>query len=252
MHRFLYLLGKPILKMDTMKKMIMLAAAAIMFAGASKAQVTETFPSYLQVNGKAELEIEPNEIYVKITIDESDTKGRVSVAEQERKMIAALKKLGINTDKDLKVGDMAGELQSYVLRKDKVQTSKTYILKVGDAATLGKVFKELADINISNMKLSKVTRSDLPELRMKLRAEAMKDAKKNAETLAGAIGQKAGKAFNITDYNSFSGGEVMYDTSYRMMSKSATTEAAQYVEDDALVFQNLKLSYSVSARFVLE
>lgn len=234
-----------------MKKMILVAAVATMFSMAANAQSDNTFPSFIQVTGQAELEIEPNEIYVKITIDESTSKGKVSVADQEKKMIVELKKLRIDTDKDLKVGNMSGELQTYVLRKDRVQTSKTYILKVDSADMLNKAFKALADININNMSISKVTRSDLAQLRTRLRTEAMQDAKRNAETLADAIGQKAGKAFNITDYNSFSGGEIMYDysPSSRMMAQAAGVEKE---EEDSLVFRNLKLNYTVNARFVLE
>lgn len=233
-----------------MKKMILVAAAA-MFSLAASAQTDNTYPSFIQVTGQAELEIEPNEIYIKIIIDESTSKGKVSVTEQEKKMITELKKLRIDTEKDLKVGDMSGELQTYVLRKDKVQTSKTYILKVDSADMLGKVFKSLADININNMSISKVTRSDLAQLKARLRAEAIKDAKANAETLAGAIGQKIGKAFNITDYNSFSGGEIMYD--YAPVSRmQASAAGVAQEEDDSLVFRNLKLNYSVNARFVLE
>lgn len=222
-----------------------------MFSLAASAQTDNTYPSFVQVTGQAELEIEPNEIYIKIIIDESTSKGKVSVADQEKKMIAELKKLRIDTEKDLKVGDMSGELQTYVLRKDKVQTTKTYILKVDSADMLGKVFKSLADININNMSISKVTRSDLAQLKARLRAEAMKDAKANAETLADAIGQKIGKAFNITDYNSFSGGEIMYDYAPVSRMKAAGT-AMEQEEDESLVFRNLKLNYSVNARFVLE
>lgn len=235
-----------------MKKIMIIAAALLAIAGTAKAQNTnEIYQSYIQVTGNAELEIEPNEIYVKITVDENDSKGKVTVAEQERKMISALRNLGIDTDKNLQVGDMSGELQSYVLRKDRVQTTKSYILKVNSADMLGKAFKALGDLNISDMKLSKVTRDDLPALRMRLRAEAMKDAKNNADALAGAVGQKVGKAFNITDYNSFGGGEIMYDQATYSRAKSANLEFAAE-EDTSLSFRNLKLSYSVNARFVLE
>lgn len=234
-----------------MKKM-MIFAAALAFAAATQShgQTTETFPSFIQVTGQSELEIEPNEIYVAITIDESVSRSRVTVAEQEKRMLSALQKLGIDTAKDLQVGDMSGELQSYVIRRDRVQTSKSYILKVGSADMLAKVFSALSDINISDMRLSKVTRNDLPELRMRLRTEAMKDAKKNAEVLAEAIGQKAGKAFNITDYNSFGGGTVMYDKSVTMARAAVNLDEQQ--EDSSLSFRNLKLNYSVSARFILE
>ena len=145
---------------------------------------------------------------------------------------------------------MDGEFRKYILRKDKVETTKTYILKVTSADMLGKAFKALADININNLGLSKVTHSDLPQLRLQLRTEAMKNARRNAETLAQAVDQTIGKAFNITDYNTFSGGEIIYDYSAnsRVMMAAKVEESEQA---DELSFRNLKLTYSVTARFVL-
>lgn len=122
-----------------------------MLSTAASAQQTEAYPSYIIVTGNAEREVTPDEIYVGITIDESDSRsGKVTVAEQERKMVAELKKLGIDVDKDLQVGDMSGDLKSYVLRRDRVQTQKNYVLKVSDAATLGKVFQSLQAPNSPN------------------------------------------------------------------------------------------------------
>ena len=192
-----------------MKKLLLMAAGLLVLSTAASAQQTETYPSYISVTGSAERDVTPDEIYVGITIDESDSRnGKITVAEQERRMVAELKKLGIDVDKDLQVGDMSGDLKSYVLRRDRVQTQKNYVLKVGDAATLGKVFQSLAAIDISRMNLIKATRSDIEQIRLELRAEAMKSARRSADTLAEAIGQKAGKAFMINDNNYYGGGTV--------------------------------------------
>ena len=151
-----------------MKKLLIMAAGLLMLSTAASAQQTEAYPSYIIVTGNAE-------------------RG-VSTLED----IAGLKKLGIDVDKDLQVGDMSGDLKSYVLRRDRVQTQKNYVLKVSDAATLGKVFQALAAIDISRMNLIKATRSDLEQIKLELRTEAMKNARRSADTLAEAIGQKAG------------------------------------------------------------
>ena len=140
-------------------------------------------------------------------------------------MVAELKKLGIDVDKDLQVGDMSGDLKSYVLRRDRVQTQKNYVLKVSDAATLGKVFQALAAIDISRMNLIKATRSDLEQIKLELRAEAMKNARRSADTLAEAIGQKAGKAFMIIDNNYYGSGTVYFNDAMPV-ARSAKMEAA--------------------------
>ena len=72
-----------------MKRLILLAAVAF-FALPAAAQMQEAFPSYIQVNGRAEKEIAPDEFYLQIIINERDSKGKISVESQQRDMIAAL------------------------------------------------------------------------------------------------------------------------------------------------------------------
>ena len=235
-----------------MKKLLIMAAGLLMLSTAASAQQTEAYPSYIIVTGNAEREVTPDEIYVGITIDESDSRsGKVTVAEQERKMVAEQKKLGIDVDKDLQVGDMSGDLKSYVLRRDRVQTQKNYVLKVSDAATLGKVFQALAAIDISRMNLIKATRSDLEQIKLELRAEAMKNARRSADTLAEAIGQKAGKAFMIIDNNYYGSGTVYFNDAMPV-ARSAKMEAAATDTGASLEFQDMKINCSVNVRFVLE
>mgnify|MGYP000804342558 CR=1 FL=1 len=70
-----------------MKRLIVLAAAALM-AFPAMAQMQEAYPSYIQVNGRAEKEITPDEFYLQVVINERDSKGRISVESQQRDMIA--------------------------------------------------------------------------------------------------------------------------------------------------------------------
>ena len=91
-----------------MKRLIVLAAAALM-AFPAMAQMQEAYPSYIQVNGRAEKEITPDEFYLQVVINERDSKGRISVESQQRDMIAALRKLGVDVEKQLKVANLSSE-----------------------------------------------------------------------------------------------------------------------------------------------
>ena len=233
-----------------MKKLLIMAARTA-DAVHGRLPADRSLSSYIIVMGNAEREVTPDEIYVGITIDDSDSRsGKVTVAEQERKMVAELKKLGIDVDKDLQVGDMSGDLKSYVLRRDRVQTQKNYVLKVSDAATLGKVFQALAAIDISRMNLIKATRSDLEQIKLELRAEAMKNARRSADTLAEAIGQKAGKAFMIIDNNYYGSGTVYFNDAMPVARSAKMTAATD--TGASLEFQDMKINCSVNVRFVLE
>lgn len=228
-----------------MKKIVLMAAALVM--GAS-AMAQQAFPSYISITGKAEREVVPDEIFVRITIDENTSRGRVTVADQERNMIAALRNLGIDVEKDLQVSDLAGDLQTFLLRRNRTLTTKTYELKVKDASTLSKVFSALADINISNATVTKATRSDIDDIRNELRAEAILNAQASARALAEALGQSIGKAFMISEYAQ--GNPVYYAESADMAVM--VRGVAKNASDATLDFKNLNVTHTVSAQFVLE
>ena len=103
------------------------------------AQVQEAFPSYIQVNGRAEKEITPDEFYLSVIINERDSKGKISVESQQRDMIAALKRLGVNVEKQLKVANLSSE---FFKKNTSVATAK-YQLQLGSSAMVAKVWQPL-------------------------------------------------------------------------------------------------------------
>ncbi len=228
-----------------MKKILIMAVLLIVGTAAMAQQ--QAYTNFVNVTGTAERQIVPDEIYLNITIDESASKGKITVAEQENKMISALRNLGIDVEKDLRVGDIAGDLHTYILRKDRVLTTKSYSLKVGNASVLADVFKVLANLGITEAAVTKATHSDIEQIRMELRAEAMRSAQANAKALAGAVGQTIGKAFQINEYSY--GGAVMYsfDDAYLSRAKGVAMEA-----ETSLDFKELKITHSVNVMFVLE
>ena len=157
----------------------------------------EAFPSYIQVNGRAEKEIAPDEFYLQIIINERDSKGKISVESQQRDMIAALKRLGVNVEKQLKVANLSSE---FFKKNTSVATAK-YQLQLGSAAEVSKVWQALDNLGISNVSILKVSHSKIDQYKEQVRVEAMQNAKQSAQTLAQAIGQSVGKCFYIYDSN---------------------------------------------------
>ena len=176
--------------------MILLAAAALMLLPAA-AQTQEAFPSYIQVNGRAEKEIVPDEFYLSIVIAERDSKGKISVEQQQKAMIAALKRDGIDVEKQLKVANLSSE---FLKKNTSVATAK-YQLRLGSAAEVSKAWQTLDDLGISNVSIQKVSHSQLEQLKQQVRIEAMQDARSSAQMLAGAVGQSIGKCFYVYDSN---------------------------------------------------
>ena len=85
-----------------MKKLILMAAVMLsVLPAAAQEQASKLDASYIQVWGQAEKEITPDEFYLSVTINEKDSKGKISIQTQERAMLDALKKLGVDTQKQL-------------------------------------------------------------------------------------------------------------------------------------------------------
>ncbi len=225
-------------------KRLMITAAALLLSAPLFAQEKNFIDQpYLEVSGRAEMEVAPDEIYVTITIDEQDSKGKVTVLQQEKDLVRRLKELGIDVEKKLVVQDMANDL----LKNKDVTTSKTYQLEVNSATQLAHVFQALQAIGISDASVDHATVSNLIELRQEVRAAAAKAAQQNAEVLATALGQKAGKALYVQD-NSYSSRPFT-----NVMTRSAVLDTVSgATAAPTLEFEKIKIEHSVTVRFALE
>lgn len=156
---------------------------------------------YIEVTGEIETEIIPDEIYLNITLDENDKKGKVSVEEQENQMIAVLKSLKIDLDKNFSILDFDGYYQRKFLANNEVTKIKRYELIVNDGKTLGMVFEALDRIDISNINIIKTDHSDIENIKRDTKLKALKVAKEKATDYAKAIDQTLGKALFIQELN---------------------------------------------------
>jgi uncharacterized protein YggE len=116
-------------------------------------------------------------------------------------MADKLETLGIDTEKQLMLSDLASNFKKYFLRKVDVQKDKEYSLLVYDAVTAGKVILGLESIGISNVNLTKTEYSKLENLKIILRQLAVKEAKKQAEAMVLPLDQQLGSALFISDLN---------------------------------------------------
>ncbi len=230
-----------------MRKLVFLAAALAMTLTAA-AQTQEAYPSYIQVNGRAEKEIVPDEFYLSIVIDERDSKGKISVESQQREMIAALRRQGVDVEKQLKVANLSSE---FFKKNTSVATAK-YQLKLGSAAEVANVWQALDKLGISDVSILRVSHSNIDALKEEVRVEAIRNAQQSARTLAQAIGQTVGKCFYIWDSNN----DIMpayYNNTMAVRSmKSMDAGSGESAGEEPLDFKTIKLQYSVQTKFVLE
>lgn len=156
---------------------------------------------YINMQASAEQQVTPDEIYISITIKESDYKGKATLQDKQQAMLLVLKKNGINIDECLSLNFMGSNVSYKTFsRKPVPQSQATYILKLNDASIMQNVIYNLEEEQISNIQLieTKYTKED--SIRKELGIQAMKKAQEEAASLAGAVGQEIGKAIIISSW----------------------------------------------------
>lgn len=233
-----------------MKTKVMYMAAVLGMAvslGANAQTSGEKFNSYIEVSGYAEQEVAPDVFYMNIIIDEKDSKGRISLQSQETSMTQALQSLGIDTGSQLKRLSLSS---SFYKKKDNL-ASGTYQLKLNRAEDVSRVWGALDNLGVSDVEFIKAEFSAIDSLRNEVRCRAVKNAREQAESMAGAVGQTIGKCFHI--YAGQSGNAVLY--AQPRMTKAVMMDSVNglgFNEEESIEFSSIKVAVNVSAKFVLE
>ena len=174
-------------------------AALLMFAIPQETTAQSRADAYIDISTTVEREVSPDELYLQITIREKDYKGKKSLEEMQEALIGALKVNRIDVPQCLTLNYMGSEIGYKSFSKSiKSQTEATYMLKLNDVATMQNVISALEERQISDIELVRTKYTGEKELKEEMGIEAMQLAKAEAQMLAGAIGQEAGKAMTIS------------------------------------------------------
>jgi Uncharacterized conserved protein len=227
---------------------------------------------YIEVAGYAEQEVIPDEIYIGFTLRERYVNKEKETMEQlEKKLIDVIKKLDIHTE-NLTLADANSGYVRVNIVKRSVLAKKDYLLKVADAATVGKVFEEFERIEITGATITKVRYSGLDSLKKAVKIAAIKDAKEKADYLLESIGEKTGKPLIVKEdivlmrreseeirrtpgrsvsngYDSFNFNSVAGFSSVDgyIVSPRETSE-----QDPVIQFQKIKISSSIYVKFSIQ
>lgn len=207
---------------------------------------------FIEVTGSSDTLVTPNEIYIRIIISEKDSRNRTSIEEQEKTMVAGLKTLGIDVEKDLTVSDLLSNYRFYIFKQKDVLKTKSYSLKVSTAFTTGKVFILLEDLDISNASIEKIDHSALDLIKSLCRAKAAVNAKDKAALVTNYLGQTLGPAINITDL------EIVSDNMLTGRAAGITLRGMRSITDDFdkyvvpdVAFEKIRVRQSLNIKFIL-
>ncbi|MBV9923789.1 MAG: SIMPL domain-containing protein [Acidobacteria bacterium] len=239
-----------------MKPFLRAAAAAlalVSFAGAAAAQ-EKLEPPHVSVAGEAELNVMPDEVRYDVTLlafhKELKT-AKTQVDDRLKGLVALVRKHGVaesDTQTDYvkvetryKSGDAAKATLGYAVRKDLVFTLR-------DITQAEALLSEVLDYGVTRVNSITFSTSKMRLYRDEARAQAMKAAQEKAAALAGAVGQRIGKAITIE--------EEVPGQSGALPNYSANT--VSFVRGDSsdsegtLEIGLIKVSARVSVKFALE
>jgi hypothetical protein len=231
-----------------MKNVFILILLMVALVATSQNKETERL---IEVNGKAEMEIQPDEIVFIIGIEEywkeefekkkdfEDYKTKVPLAEIEDALIKNLRNVGIEKD-DIKVKSM-GNYWRY--KGKEFLYSKQFEIKITDLAKINQLTQIQDAKGIKYMNIGELNHSKMDEFKKEVKINALKDARGKAAYLVESIGSQLGEVVTISELSD-SYYRPMRPEPMMMMAKSADM-AAESIDE----VQNIKLEYQVRAVF---
>jgi len=236
------------MKRTSVLSMLLFAAITLLAQTGTKNFIDQP---YIEVKGKAEMEIIPDIIYLRIIIDEKDNKAKVSLEAKEKSMLQVLHNIGVDTKNEVSVIDYASNFKAHWIKATNIMTSKEYEVLVHNGKMVARVFIELEKLEISNISVNRLDHSKIEEYREQVKINAIKAAKSKAQNLLTAIDEKAGKALYIQEINrNIYPSRDKMEANVFMKVKSNATAPEGYIPD--VEFQKLNLEYEILARFAID
>jgi len=202
----------------------------------------------IEVQGSAEMEIEPDEIIFIIGIeeywkeefekrkDEKDYKTKVPLAEIEDSLIKNLRKVGIEKE-DVKVRNMGNYWRQ---RGKEFLFSKQLEVEIHDFSKINDLVGLLDAKGIKNMNIGELRHSKMQEFQNQVKINALKNAKEKAGVLVESLGEELGEVIEISELS---------DGIIRPYKATMMMRSAEMANESIDQIQNIKLEYQIRAIF---
>jgi len=222
----------------------------LFFALSVSAQNSEEV-RFIEVRGSAEMEVQPDEMTLSITIQEyfeeefqknkepKDYKTKVPLAKIEDGLIKSLRKAGIEKE-DIRVRGMG----NYWRQQGKeFLFSKNLEVKITDFSKVNQLTSLVDAKGIRSLNVGQMSHSEIEKFRKQVKTDALKDAREKAKYLVESLGEELGEVLSINEIND--GYAQPYRAKNMMMAAEADYESVEEV-------QNITISYQVTARFKIK
>ena len=245
-------------------KQLIIIASIIFIATATNAQQAQPFmannpfPKTITVNGSAEREIIPDEIYVNIELKEYQKKG------ENKKDIETIKKFFLEASKSVGIADSAISIVSftgdnpYFWKKRKKDpnlfTGIIYRVKFKSSELMDKLVEKLDDEATQSFLIVSTSHSKITEYRRQLKIEAVKAAKEKGIYLTEAVGERLGEAITIKEPGEFFPRMYKENLMSNTFISYGVTDRPPSIDEKAqeVDFKKMKLRFEVDVVFALK
>ncbi len=200
---------------------------------------------YMEVSGESEMKVTPDEIYLRIVLNEDETKPRNTIELMENNLVRVLRRNDVD-EKQLRVLDMSSDYKKQWLGKD-VKEVKIFELMLHKASQAGEVIRDLREQEIGNVDVVRVDHSQMDQLRAEAQVEALKNARKKAVKLAEVLDQSVGKAIFVQEQ--YRAPRPMYQM---RASEQYDMRRPKGGLPETMEFKQIEVHGSVMVRFVLQ
>lgn len=231
--------------MKTLQIIILVLCTSLSFGQTNKNDVP-----FIEVTGKAELEISPNEIYIDLLLKEKVKSGKkTSLEELENSLKNELAKIGIPKE-NLFISDINSVISKTGWWTQEVLSTDKYSLKVTSPKKLKKVFEVFEKLKITDTNITKATHSELAAFKRKNRITAIKAAKEKAGYLLKAINASTGKPLRVNETEHQL--QDFAQINHLNVSNNYSISKVKSYRNDVVQFENIKLTSSIHVVFEIK
>lgn len=233
------------------------AASLLLLAAALTAAQERAEPRLVTVAGEAEVSVSPDEVVFDVTVQtfgkvlktaktETDgrLKGLIAVARRNGVAEADTQTDYVKVEPSFRGKEGARVFEGYWVRKDLVLTLR-------DVSRAEGLLSEMLDFGVWRVNSVTFQTSELRKHRDQARALAMKAAQEKAAALAGAVGQKIGRAYSIEEEVP-TRSSAMQNISSNANSFSTVETASDSSWEGTLAPGKIKVNARVTVKFVLD
>ncbi|MGO4289449.1 SIMPL domain-containing protein [Chitinophaga sp. RAB17] len=232
-------------------KKVMLLAAGLFLALSTFAQQADKQPvKKIEVNGSAEMEITPDEIYFNISLREYvKGKNKVEISTLEKQLQKAVADAGISKA-DFTIENVYGN-NFEILRKKKdpqeFMARKQYRLKLTKLDKINEILGAVDAEGIENTRIASYSSSKMEAYRKEVKIKALLAAKEKAEYMLTAIGNKMDGVIEIQEMNTDNYTDVRPMMMANYKSAGGSEDASSEID-----FKTIKIRAEVRVVFAIK